>query len=276
MIRKTTKIQKNKRPPLPAGNGGVFFIFLHIPIDFINHSYYDRDGIKTYFILKGVLIMEHRPAFKIFLVVFLILVVLCIAASLFTLFAVPENSGSDVSDIIPPIPDTGDSEHFISMVSSDGYVRITIYNEPVPADSENPWGYYYMHVWIDWLKTPISRMTDSLSIECPSFSLANSEEQYSVMTYTTTGLSGKRTAHQTEQGHNFYDWNLPNSTPLQRVSDIRIYARVKLYVTSPTIHQILQTYISYTHKKSLGGSNNSTYSLLSPMIEYIPDIEKAG
>ena len=216
--------------------------------------------------------MEHRPAFKIFLVVFLILVVLCIAASLFTLFAVPENSGSDVSDIIPPIPDTGDSEHFISMVSSDGYVRITIYNEPVPADSENPWGYYYMHVWIDWLKTPISRMTDSLSIECPSFSLANSEEQYSVMTYTTTGLSGKRAAHQTEQGHNFYDWNLPNSTPLQRVSDIRIYARVKLYVTSPTIHQILQTYISYTHKKSLGGSNNSTYSLRSANYTVFPAI----
>lgn len=217
----------------------------------------------------------NRTARRAILIVFLILVFISIATLIFTVFAIPENSAGSASSLIPAIPDIDDPEHLISMTSDDGYVKITIYNEPSPADSEGNSVCYYMHIWIDWLKTPVCRGTDSLLIQYPSFALANSEEQYSIMTYTTTALSGKRTEHHIEQKHNFWDWNLPNSTPFQRVSDIRIYARVKLYVARPTLHQILQTYVSYTHQKSYvqNGwlSDNVTYSLLSPMIEYIPE-----
>lgn len=215
--------------------------------------------------------MKHPSTFKIFLFLLVILGIFGIATMIFTVFAIPENSeisfdGQD--SIIPPISDIDDSTHLISMISDDGYMKITIYNEPSPDDSDC----YYMHVWIDWLKTPISRMTDTLLIQYPSFTLATSTEQYSVMTYTTTGLSGKQTPHHVEQGHYLGEWDLPKSTPLQRVSNIRIYARVKLYVTLPSLSQVLQTYVNYTHYNALTHKKTS-YALLSPMIEYIPEIK---
>ena len=38
-------------------------------------------------------------------------------------------------------------------------------------------------------------MTDTLEVYAPQFTPASSEEQYSVMTYMTTSLSGKKTEH---------------------------------------------------------------------------------
>ena len=221
--------------------------------------------------------LKHRPIFKISLVVLLVLVIFSIAVLFFTVFAIPGNSktpSEEEDTVIPQIPDMDDSVHLTSIISDDGYMKITLYNEPVPANSEDPWGYYYMHIWIDWLKTPICRMTDTLEVYAPQFTPASSEEQYSVMTYMTTSLSGKKTEHCVEQGNKFGEWDLPDSTPLQRVSDIRIYVRVKFYIFLPELYQVLPTSVTYTHHKSLSREDISTYFLMAPSIEYIPEVTR--
>jgi len=181
-------------------------------------------------------------------------------------------SALDTECVVPPIPDMEESEYFVTKTSDDGYVKITIYREPIAPTDDDPYGFYYAHIWVDWLKNPTYRKTDTLSVDAPSFTLATATEQYSVMTYTTTDLFGNTTEHVREQNHYMYKWDLPNSAPWRRISNIRIYLCMKLYVTSPTKSQLLQSNVTYTHVRSLFNSGwlskKTTYSLLSPAMDY--------
>ncbi len=151
--------------------------------------------------------------------------------------------------------------------SNDGYMRMTVSSEYIdPAAMNGELGYYYIHVWYEWLTPPkeIHRKVDGLGISAPRLTWRPMTEAgafYSSMGYVidddgtfverSTTPKNLEDFNLTPSVGIYYTWELPDDEGSffnkDEVAYIQLYVRAKGRILNPELMNDFPLYISYTH-----------------------------